>query len=538
MNKNIIISISAFLLFAVVFTSSGNPIGIYITIFIAFIFIVVLLIQGSKNNADASISNIQTTSSPNMLNTNIILKCTKCGNILNVNDKFCTSCGSAFDGDNVEVVEDTSPIVPVNMSYLEKEKVILENLLLAELKNQGEDEKNFTTASLNNKKNILLVIFGIITFAVTIMYYFNYPISKCLLILGIALLIYYLIARRFNVVNVLIKRAVKNPDTDISTLVNEIRSQKYTNMLNNKLKFGIMILISILIPTIFFINPKLLYTKYEDGYSVFRYTRGITSQTEVTIPSTYKGKRVLAIGESAFENSNIKVVNLPIGLETIKTKAFLNCKNIESINIPYTVQEIRGNAFENNTNLRTVNLHDGLKEIRGSAFKNNTSLVNITLPNTLEYLGASAFSHCSSLVTISIPKKVTEINGQTFEYCTSLKQIDLHDDIVSIHGETFVGDISLDNVILPSKITEVRGNTFEGCSSLTSIVIPEGVTRIGGHAFYGCSSLSYVSVPRTITEIGSSAFRKCHSLTNITIPRNAYVNERAFKESPTIVNYY
>lgn len=523
------------LLFCDFFVTTGIAIIDFFAVFIGASLVkpIVLAIK-RKKRFTANIVNNATT----IPNTNLTLKCTKCGNVLNVNDKFCTACGTAFDGNNVQVVQDTSPVVPVDQSYLANEKIILKNFLLEELKTQGENGKSFTTTSLNTKKNILLGIFGIITLLVAIMYYFNYSLTLCLFIEVIALFIYYLIAKKFNVINVLIKQAVKSPDTDISTLVNEARSQKHTSILNSQLKFVTVILIGVILPTMFFFNPKILYTKYEDGYSVFRYTRGITSQTEVTIPDTYKGKKVLAIGESAFENSNIQVVNLPVGLETIKTKAFRNCKNIQSIDIPYTVQEIRGNSFENDINLTTVTLHEGLKEIRGSAFKNNTSLVNIVLPNTLEYLGASAFSHCSSLVTITIPKKVTEINGQTFEYCISLRQINLHNDIVSIHGETFIGDVSLNNVTLPSKITEIRGNTFEGCTSLTSIVIPKGVTRIGGHAFYGCTSLSYVSVPTTVTEIGSSAFRQCYSLKSITIPRNTYVNERAFKESPTSINYY
>ena len=110
-------------------------------------------------------------------------------------------------------------------------------------------------------------------------------------------------------------------------------------------------------------------------------------------------------------------------------------------------------------------------------------------------------------------------------------------DIISIHGECFSGDSRLDNVILPSKIKEIRGNTFENCIELSSIIIPEGVTRIGGHAFYGCRKLSYVSVPTTVVEIGSSAFRRCYSLKSIKVPKNAVINERAFKGSPTSIQY-
>ena len=66
------------------------------------------------------------------------------------------------------------------------------------------------------------------------------------------------------------------------------------------------------------------------------------------------------------------------------------------------------------------------------------------------------------------------------------------------------------------------------------------MTRIGGHAFYGDSNLSEVQLTSNskLNEIGSSAFRQCSSLYSITIPRTTYVNERAFKESPTNIQYF
>ena len=65
--------------------------------------------------------------------------------------------------------------------------------------------------------------------------------------------------------------------------------------------------------------------------------------------------------------------------------------------------------------------------------------------------------------------------------------------------------------------------------------IPEGVTKISARAFYANENLTDVKVPSTVTEIGSSAFRECYKLRTITIPENCFVNERAFKSSPTEV---
>lgn len=495
--------------------------------------------RSTVSNAVTNTVTNQSVSTDKVVKGNVILKCTKCGNILNVSDINCQKCGAAFSDDNVQVIQDTSPIVEMELMYMLPEKRILCDLLTDELRSHGENEKTFVTNSLNKKKNILLILFAVATFIFTLMYYFNYSLMFCLFLEVIAIFIYRLIEKRFNILNVLTRQALKKPDEDISAMVKTAVEQKHFSILNGKIKFILVTLAVLLIPSIYFLNPRVLYVRYSDGYSVLRYTRGIKEDDDiVNIPETYKGKKVLSISESAFKNSDVAIVNLPNGLKSIKTKAFLNSQNLEKIDIPSTVQEIRGSAFENCTGLTDVILHDGLKEIRAAAFKNDINLVNIDLPNSLEYLGASAFSYCSSLTEITIPKNVIEINGQTFEYCTALETVNLHDEIISIHGEVFIGDYRLVNIKLPSKITEVRGSTFEGCSSLTYIDIPEGVTRIGGHAFHGCSSLNHVTIPSTVTEIGSSAFRQCYSLSNVKIPYGAVINERAFKESPTRIERY
>ena len=476
------------------------------------------------------------------------LKCAKCGANLQITDKFCTACGTKRNTTNnnvnvqqtqQQVKQDTSPIVQFDTTYYVNEKVILKNMLKEEVKNQGENISLLSTRSLNTKKNIALVVLGVITLINALLYFFNYSMVISLFVEIIGLIIYIIVSKKFNILNVLTKRAIENPYEELSKIVNDVRNQKRDVFLPQIVKVILVLFFAIFIPSITFFRPKLIYTRYGDGYQVFKYTKGIIqSDNEVIIASTYKGKNVIAIGESAFQNTKVSNVNIPYGIESIKTKAFYNASNIQNLKIPASVIEIRGEAFAYMSSLTNISLPEGLKEIRGGAFAYDYNLKNVILPSTLEYLGGSAFSHCSSITEMTIPNGVTEINGQTFEYMTSLQTINLHDKITYIHGEVFIGDTSLNNIKLPPKITEIKGSTFEGCSSFTSIEIPEGVTRIGGHAFYGCTSLSYVFVPRTITEIGSSAFRQCYSLKNITIPRKAVVNERAFKESPTRISYY
>lgn len=176
--------------------------------------------------------------------------------------------------------------------------------------------------------------------------------------------------------------------------------------------------------------------------------------------------------------------------------------------------------------------------ISEGAFRGNPFMKTVEMPDTILYIGGGAFKNCRRLESIRIPEGVLELRGNTFEGCSSLRYVDLPESIVEIHGECFLHCKKLQGIKLPPHITEIKGNTFDGCSSLQSIVIPEGVTRIAAHAFYGCSSLSKVSIPSTVLSIGSSAFRKCDRLNRIAVPAGVDINERAFKESPTVITYF
>ena len=181
------------------------------------------------------------------------------------------------------------------------------------------------------------------------------------------------------------------------------------------------------------------------------------------------------------------------------------------------VISLRGNTFSNMPFLEKVTLPDSIKEIRGQAFKNDKKLIEVNIPKNLEYLGGGAFYNCISLKKVSLPDTLTYMGGETFYNATSLEYVKLS-----------------------KNLTEIRGNTFENCTSLKEISIPDKVTRIGGHAFYGDYKLSSVIITENsaLVEIGSSAFRECTSLKAIKIPRVTYVNDRAFKQSPTVITRY
>ena len=198
------------------------------------------------------------------------------------------------------------------------------------------------------------------------------------------------------------------------------------------------------------------------------------------------------------------------------------------------------------TNFTTATIpetHNGEKVIslRGNTFSNMPFLTKVTLPDSIIEIRGQAFKNCFNLKEVNMPKSLVYLGGGAFNNATSIEAIELPDTLTILGGEAFLGATNLRYVKLSENLEEIRGNTFENCKSLESIVIPDSVTRIGGHAFYGDSSLSSVSISRNskLVEIGSSAFRQCGALFSITIPKSVTnINYRAFKESPTRIEYY
>lgn len=184
--------------------------------------------------------------------------------------------------------------------------------------------------------------------------------------------------------------------------------------------------------------------------------------------------------------------------------------------------------------------HDGkaVVGIKSGAYKNNIFLQHIEFPYNLKFIEGEAFMNCLFLREITIPPEVTELRGDTFHGCRGLRDVTLHDDITAIHASCFMECESITRITLPKNITEIHESTFNNCNHLIAIEIPEGVTRIAARAFFSCDSLTEVSLPDSLNDIGSSAFRSCERLRKIEIPEGCFINERAFKDSPTEIEYF
>lgn len=404
------------------------------------------------------------------------LRCAKCNAILQVNDNFCQSCGAPFTGNNVVVTEK----INYSKKIVTPEK--FDNLF-------SLDEDSMLEGFI--KKEMLKVGFDKNT-----------------------KLIHSDILKRKKVLNLIFGLLVFI----------------YTTMIF--FHFSLLTyIISFIILIIYFGNSR--------KYNLIKYLKKqVKARPNEKISNIVMSAKSLLIKDTSKLTLAISlIIAIVLPLIIFSTPKIIYEKvdggyavryylygltNYKTAVIPDTyknskIVSLRGNTFSNMYFLENVKLPDTITEIRGQAFKNCRSLTNVNIPSKLEYLGGGAFYNAKKIDNIILPDTLTFLGGESFRGASSLRKIKLSNNL-----------------------TEIRGDTFSYCYSLQSIVIPDKVTRIGGHAFYEDYNLETVSISKNsnLAEIGSSAFRKCESLSSIKIPNGTYINERAFKESPTSVSRY
>ena len=264
------------------------------------------------------------------------------------------------------------------------------------------------------------------------------------------------------------------------------------------------------------------------------------SGINITVPEKLNGKKVTAIGEGAFYNSEIVNVNLPTTVTTIGKNAFYGCVEMQAIKLPMGVTAIGSDAFRGCANLGSVSLPSTLKSIGSNAFYKCYELKAIALPSTLTTIGDWAFAYCSTLTGVTVPKSVSSVGASVFYGCESLKKCSFESPskVQNLGDSFFFGCSSLESVVLPSQVKVIPANCFYGCKSLETVPL-SAVTHINESAFEGCESLKTVNFSTSLLKIENSAFAGCYSIKEIKLPPNTLsLGEEAFSECTSLTRIY
>lgn len=198
------------------------------------------------------------------------------------------------------------------------------------------------------------------------------------------------------------------------------------------------------------------------------------------------GSTIFAIGDHAFENTQLTSVNIALSGRNILDPAdpengYQGCRMRDYENGPYV-----GNyAFKDCKKLKSVTISEH-PDLATGMFEGCTSLTSVSiLRNYGACVGEYAFKNCTALSSISFPENWEIVSQYMFDNCAELTAVNFSDS---------------NN----AKLYTVENNAFNNCPKLKNITLPKSITdlnRIDENAFAG-SSLSSI----TFSGVADSVF--------------------------------
>ena len=232
----------------------------------------------------------------------------------------------------------------------------------------------------------------------------------------------------------------------------------------------------------------------------------------------------------------VKNLEIPNTINTIKYNSFSNCVSIESVTIPSSITLIEERAFDGCTSLSSVHIadldswcriviHSNPLATAQHLYMNNEEIKDLIIPNGVTSIGSNLFWGCSGLTSVTIPNSVTSIGEYAFFCCSGLESVHISDltawcniifddNPLQYAHHLYLGDNEISDLVIPNSVETIGSSTFSGCKSLTSVTIPNSVTSIGNYAFSGCG-LTSVTIGSGVTSIGDRAFANCDNLMDV-----------------------
>lgn len=135
--------------------------------------------------------------------------------------------------------------------------------------------------------------------------------------------------------------------------------------------------------SVVYIDPMRPWFQLQDGVLYFDRTR-YTGGSELTVPATINGQKVLHISDQCFANCDgLVTVYLPEGIESIGDQAFADCNDLRGIKLPETAKSAGYAAFAGCTDLEAICIPYGLTDIDRSIFLGCDELVHVFYPGPM-----------------------------------------------------------------------------------------------------------------------------------------------------------
>ena len=273
----------------------------------------------------------------------------------------------------------------------------------------------------------------------------------------------------------------------------------------------------------------LTFVAYDDGVMLTACDKNATG--ELTIPAEYNGKKVVKIGDRAFEEClNLTKVSIPDSVKVIGDSAFGGCLNLAEVAFPYDLEEIGSHAFFACDALKSVTLYPNVKEIGAYAFVDCENLESVVIPDKITVINEGTFSQCAKLTKIFIPYSVDVVDYNAFLGCSSIKEVYYVGTLNAWESLDWTeGNESLFAVLfnVDNKKNAEHSHTFT-----ETVIVPSGCETYGTSMKTCACGFTYrddkvkplehvretiPAVPATCEETGKSSGEKCSRCDKILI---------------------
>ena len=155
---------------------------------------------------------------------------------------------------------------------------------------------------------------------------------------------------------------------------------------------------------------------------------------------------------------SLKEVIMPDTVTDLSEFTFANCQSLERVKISSGVKKLGTCCFDN-TALKTVVIPEGIESVGDCAFRYCAKLEEVTLPYTLTSLGEQVFAHCEKLTTVVIPDGVPKLRDYAFYGCTSLKNLVIPDSVTAISENALLAPYN--DQISMGEVVPIKGLTIQ-----------------------------------------------------------------------------
>ncbi len=249
--------------------------------------------------------------------------------------------------------------------------------------------------------------------------------------------------------------------------------------------------------------------------------------SEYTIPQCVK-----TIKDSSFENSDLKIITIPEGVEYVEAHAFGATSftdyhiesSLEYVYLPSTLKYIHGYAFIYNKNIKEFYGENEFVSPDGKClivdnciilFASGAGLTEYTIPDGVEAIESYAFYYATSLKKINFPDSFKEIySGHAFEGTTNIETITgkyvIDDNRSMVIDEMLVmyAGAGQEKYTTPKGVKSIGYQALGYNNDIKEYVISDDVTQAGdyGYLFNQCPNLEIVTLSAKMAYLGYDPF--------------------------------